>query len=74
MSFIISGVSLSTRSEIRHDLSCGICAISGNGKSARPKYDRRLVLVPVDYCGCQKEAAPNRNTAERGADKSEAEQ
>jgi hypothetical protein len=33
-----------------------------------------LVLVPVDYCGCQKEATPNRNTAERGADKSEAEQ
>jgi hypothetical protein len=37
-------------------------------------FGRRLVLVPVDYCGCQKEATPNRNTAERGADKSEAEQ
>jgi hypothetical protein len=36
-------------------------------------FDRRLGLVPVDYCGCQKEATPNSNTAERGADKSEAE-
>jgi hypothetical protein len=53
------------------------CKSSGSHQNRAPldqSFDRRLVLVPVDYCGCQKEATPNRNTAERGADKSEAEQ
>jgi hypothetical protein len=45
MGVISGGRSLSTRSQIRHDLSCGICAISGNGSGRSSLLRERRLSI-----------------------------